>query len=559
MSVEVWDWNHRLYVRAPDTLKDKIQHLGGAYYAPKKKLHNLPLSIFTAKKLHRVLVGAGIREYKQSGGFTALLAAARNLTYLQSIKTDENLPQPLIRATDGWYWQRQAYALMQELPAVMLAMGVGTGKSKSIIDLIQNSDHLNILIVMPNHALHDENTWEKQFNLHCAIDYVYVPLRDGKTKLNVEKAEFWMRRLQRSKMPLILGINYESVWRHDFAEFLVDSEFADLLVFDESHKIKGASSSVSRFASRLAQRFTQKVCLTGTVFPNSPLDAFGQYRALDPNILGTSFTEFRDRYADVFMKGDIPIINGFQNEEELAERIAPITHEVPSSVLGLPEPIQDIRTFDLSTKERKAYDDLEQTFAFEAEAGYITINSGLTKPMRLSQLTGGYLPLTEFESDQTNVTQIGHSKQDLLIDLLEELAGERVVIFYRFVADAWSIRDAARKLKYPYGEISGQARDKKLWDAGLIQVLGVNEKSAEAIDLTASNYAIVYSSGHSLGVYEQCIGRLQRPGQEKFVYIIHLVATNSVDEDIVQGRIRKENIRAKIVKRLRMIAREGRK
>lgn len=558
MEAHIRVWNRRIYVKAPLELKDRIGHLGSTFYSRIRNEHNLPATLFGAKKLHRILIGNGLRNYQSDAAFQHLLTQVNELPDIQYLKSAQDLEQPDIRATDGWWWQTQAYHFSSLLPASMLAMGPGTGKSKVVIDLIQNLDYLNILIVMPNHALHDENTWRKQFDIHCAIDHIYYPLMEGSTRKNIDAAYFWMKRMQRTKIPLILGINYESFWRKDFIKFLFESEFNDLFVLDESHKIKG-NGVVSRTAAQYAQRCEQVVELTGTVFPNSPLDAYGQYRALDPNIFGTSFVEFRDRYADVYMHGDIPIIRGYQNEDELADKIAPITYEVDSSVLGLPEPIQDVRTFELSPAERKAYNDLEDTFAFEAEQGYITINSGLTKPLRLQQLTGGYLPLTRFDIDQTDVTQIGKSKQDLLQDVLEELAKHRVVIFARFVADFWSIERACKNLKYSYGEISGRSYSKPEWDSGGIQVLGVNEKSAEAIDLTASNYAIFYSSGHSLGVHKQCLHRLQRPGQDKFVYVIHLVATNTVDEDVAEGRIRKENINAKIVNRLRKIAREGRK
>src|SRR3546814_3629375 len=46
----------------------------------------------------------------------------------------------------------------------------------------------------------------------------------------------------------------------------------DLIVIDESHRIKGASSNASRTAARLTRLVPRRLILTGTVMPHSPMD-----------------------------------------------------------------------------------------------------------------------------------------------------------------------------------------------------------------------------------------------------------------------------------------------
>ena len=49
-------------------------------------------------------------------------------------------------------------------------------------------------------------------------------------------------------------------------------------------------------------------------------------------------------------------------------------------------------------------------------------------------------------------------------------------------------------------------------------------------------YAFFYSLGYSLAEYEQAVARLHRPGQEKKVFVYHLVATIN-GKSTVDGRV----------------------
>src|SRR3546814_7696904 len=56
----------------------------------------------------------------------------------------------------------------------------------------------------------------------------------------------------------------------------------DLIVIDESRRIKGASSNASRTAARLTRLVPRRLILTGTVMPHSPMDVWAQWRFLEP-------------------------------------------------------------------------------------------------------------------------------------------------------------------------------------------------------------------------------------------------------------------------------------
>src|SRR3546814_15956822 len=56
----------------------------------------------------------------------------------------------------------------------------------------------------------------------------------------------------------------------------------DVVVIDESHRIKSPSANVSRTAARLTRLAPRRLILTGTVMPHSPMDVWAQWRFLEP-------------------------------------------------------------------------------------------------------------------------------------------------------------------------------------------------------------------------------------------------------------------------------------
>jgi len=538
---------------APSDIHFQLVEVGGCYFNSFKNVYTYPATPFVSLAIRKLAKNFNC-PLKASEPFIAL---AKQINLIKETKARcldaKDLPQPSIRAKDSWEWQLQAYHNAYPIDAMMWWMGVGTGKSKAAIDLIQNKEARRVILVMPNHILKDTSCWDYQFETYMKDDYMLKILDYHSSKRNAEEASQAMKRFDGSKVPLIIAVNYDSVWRGELAELLLASK-PDLLLMDEIQKIKSPGGKASRYMARLAMKSKQRVGLSGTVMPNSQLDVYGQYRALDPGIFGTSWIRFRDEYAVTFLFNKVEIIKGYKNQKQLAEKIAPITVQIDEKVLDLPEPQHDSRIFDLSTDERKVYDEIEQTYCAQTLQGYLTITNGLTKVLRLQQLTGGWLPLRE-DNVEAQLKRIGKSKQDLLHDLLEDIpSDEPVVVFARFKADLDAVQQTAKNLKRSYGEISGRTHDKALWDKGGIQILGVNVKSGEGINLTRASYGIFYSIGYSNGEFEQCVGRLRRPGMRKFAYFYHLAARDTVDLAVYRALKTKQNAREEVVKYLKSLA-----
>lgn len=449
---------------------------------------------------------------------------------------------------EPWPHQRQALNFSTYLRSAMLSMAVGAGKTMSAIGWMRASQCTRILVVVPPHILDDPAVWPGNFEAHANFDYRIEALTQRGVKKKLERLINVDRWMLASTTPLIAVVNYESFWREPLWSYLLSSPlWHQAIVFDEIHKIKSHSGKASLAAYELASKCDRALGLTGTVISHSPLDPFGQYRALDAGLFGLSFSAFRDKYGIVKNIGDIPIVVGYRNQEELSERMARMTYFAGRDIVKTPEPVHSYRTFDLSNAERKLYDELENESIAMVESGAITASNALVKTARLAQITSGWAAVTNAEDESVELRRVGTSREDHLLSILaEEIPGnEPCVIFCRFTVDLDAVHAVAKKLHRPSYEVSGRAKELEAWKGAARRplhvkklgyapapILAINIRSAEGIDLTLASYAIYYSLGYSLGQFEQSEGRIARPGQSRFASFIHLIARNTLNEEI---------------------------
>ena len=436
-----------------------------------------------------------------------LAARAANRRYAH----DETLPIHNYK-TQPWEHQVAPIAFTATSDIGLLHMHMGTGKTKVVFDTIAICKLKRILVLCPKAVI---PTWKSEEEKH------------GDIKVHTLNTGSTAKRAKMIGPDGLYALNYEAAWQGDLAKAILAIDW-DMVVFDESHRIKSHTGKASKFCARI--KAAKRFALTGTPMPHSPLDIFGQYRALDPGIFGDSWTKFQTHYAQLggyAVNGRAVQVIGYRNEEELKRRMDKIRIEVRKDALTLP-PLQIIDfPVTLAGAARWHYDTMENLFIAEIESGVVTASNALSKLLRLQQITSGFLPL------EGHVEAIGEHKAEALETLLEDMGDEPCVVFCRFRHDLDVIRDTAKKTKRKYSELSGRHNDLETWRSG---VIGVQiQAGAEGVDLTRARYAIYYSLGYSLGQYEQSIARLHRPGQEHPVTIYRLLCQKSVDEKVAKA------------------------
>lgn len=426
-----------------------------------------------------------------------------------------------------WNHQREAIDHCKQYPAAMLPLKMGGGKSRIIIELIKEKNYQKVLIICPKSVV---PVWPTEFKKYTSGEYYIYPLTKGtvatKTKEAKDLLDAW-----KGIRPVVLVINYESAREETFAKFALKAKF-DLVVADESHRIKDGNSATGRFFYQLGRVVNNKVCLSGTPLAHSPLDVFGQYKFLDANIFGRSFTAFRARYCEMNPYSPYPQIIKYQNLEELNRKFYSIAYRPPEKLIDLPPAIHTYRYCQLSDKAMRTYRTLEREFYAAIADGEVTVSNALVKLLRLQQITGGHL-----HTDTGHVVAIDNAKATLLQEVLEDIdTSEPLVIFARFKADLEAIQKVLASLSRSNGELSGNKNDLAEWQAGKLNTLVTQIRSGNAgIDLTRACHCVYYSVGSSVSEFEQSLARLHRPGQKNTVTYYHLLAQKTVDEKVYKA------------------------
>ena len=513
--------------------RESIKEIEGRFYDADEKCWVIPLTAHNASTLS--LLGASLDESLKELAKTARVAFVSRCEHRK----------PRVKAK-LFKHQQDAYDFaldaFEKGKAVALLADMGTGKSMMTIaitgTLEVDKGVKKMLVVCPKSIV---GVWEDEFRKFADYRYALTVL-DG----TMEKKRSSFNYMQGAALQIIV-VNYESCWR---LETEISKWNPDLIVCDESSKIKTPSASQSKALHRLGRQSKYNIILTGTPITGSPLDIFSQYKFLDDSIFGTSFYLFRNRYA-ILGGYQNRMIVGYRHLDELVEKVHSIAFRIKiEDAVDLPPFIDETRAITLEPKAQSLYRMLEQDCYAELANGEVTARNVLTQLLRLAQCTGGFIR----DDIKGEAQQVSGAKLDALEDIIDTCLDEekKVVVFARFVPEIEAIAAMLKKKKIGYAQIYGATTDradqvKKFQEDPEIKVfIGQLQTTGMGLTLTAANVAVFYSLDFSYANYEQSRARIHRIGQKQKCLYIHLVGKGTVDEKILNALKHKGDI-AKIM------------
>ena len=332
----------------------------------------------------------------------------------------------------------------------------------------------------------------------------------------------------------VVILHYESAWRME-KELL--AWHADLIIADEGHKIKTHNIAASKAMHRLGANACYRLLLTGTVITNKAIDVFSQYKFLNPSIFGNSFYAFRNRYFDMVGYGGYTPVLKRHMEPELTERLHSIAYRATKAqCLDLPAITEMNWPVALEPSAAATYRTLVKESYAELDVGAITATNVLTKLLRLSQLTGGFL------RDEAGMDHaISRAKMEALEDIVDGTAqeGQKLVVIARFIPELNAICKMLEKKGIQYARISGEVKDRELQvqafqhNPSVTVFVGQVATAGLGITLTAASTLVFYSMDYSMSNFEQTKARIHRVGQKNACTYIYLTATGTVDEKVL--------------------------
>lgn len=463
----------------------------------------------------------------------------------------------LTEETEQWQHQNIAYDFMMNNYCCILAYDMGTGKTLIGSAVARDLAGVNFtLVVCPKSVI---PTWEEQVKKHLKGNLQAKGLMNGAVDKRTEK----IKELRENHENVLVSINYDAILNDKFKDYMYNNA-PDMMILDEVHNAKAPGGKQSWMLTHLAKRIRHRYGLTGTPMPNNILDLYAQFRIIDPGYFGTSYSRFKQTYGifknfgnyDKFVKADPHNKDMLMDKFHQAALVAKTddVHDLPDLVISkryctLPSDAMNHHSNiknELVTMIEEAKD---ATDSDERVKNILSIENALVKVTRLQQLTSGFL-----KDDDDKVHSIHKEKQNLVEEILNDVdKNEKVVIFCRFRREFDAIKKVTDKTDRFYFELSGQYNQidqfKQTQDPSILAVQ--YQSGSEGIDLTESHYVIYYSPTYSYGQFKQSYRRLLRPGQDKSVEAIFLIAQNTIDERVLQALNNKKNAIDEIINNVR--------
>ncbi|MCL1878389.1 MAG: DEAD/DEAH box helicase [Defluviitaleaceae bacterium] len=429
----------------------------------------------------------------------------------------------------------RGYALLMEMGTGKTITSIGIAGALYLTEKIKK-----ILVVAP---LSIVGVWDEEFAKFADFDFNLAVLSGS----GMKKADT-LRHMQGQSLQIVV-VNYESAWR---LEKQLLAWKPDLVIADEGHKIKSHNISASKAMHRIGAKAGYRLLLTGTPVTNRAIDIFSQYKFINPAIFGLSFYSWRNRYFDMTGYGNHTPVLKKTMEEELTRKMHSIAFRATKAeCLDLPETTDIIRHVTLEPDAMKVYRDLAKDSYAELSKGEITAPNVLTRLLRLSQVTGGFVG-----DDEGNApTRISKAKQAALDDIIENVTneGKKLVIIARFVSEIKAICKTLETRGIGYSCIMGEITDREKQvsafqnDPNVQVFVGQIATAGMGITLTAASTMAFYSLDYSMSNFEQAKARIHRVGQKESCSYIYLIAKSTVDEKVLKALRNKADLAKTLV------------
>lgn len=432
-------------------------------------------------------------------------------------------------------YQTYATNFILEHPVAAVLLEMGLGKSvitlTAIYELMLNRFEVEkVLVIAPLRVARD--TWPAEIEKWEHLKGLTYSVAIG------TEAE----RLAALKRPAHLYlINRENVdWLITKSHLPFDY---DMVVIDELSSFKSYAAKRFKSLLKVRPRVKRMVGLTGTPSGNGLMDLWAEFRVLDMGQrLGRYITHYRNNFF-VPDKRNQQMIFSYKPkpgaEDAIYKLISDITISMKSAdFLKMPECIINEVPVALSEKEWSVYQALKEDMVVDLKTEEIDAVNAAALSGKLLQMANGAV-----YNEEKEVIRIHDRKLDALEDLIEGANGKPVLVAY------WYNHDLQRiKQRFSVREIK-TSQDIKDWNNGEIPVAVIHPASAgHGLNIQFGGSTIIwFGLTWSLELYQQTNARLWRQGQNDTVVIHHIIAKDTIDEDVMAALRKKEKIQSALI------------
>ena len=324
------------------------------------------------------------------------------------------------------------------------------------------------------------------------------------------------------------------------------------VVADEIHRSKEPKSKQSRALWAATGDADIRYALTGTPIANNVLDLWSILHWISPEEW-PSKTRWIDRMVNTMLNafGGMMVLGIKPHmEQEFYAALNPrMRRMLKAKVLPwLPEMMFERRDVEMSTKQKKAYDQMRDMMIAELEGGEaLTAPSVLTQTIRLLQFASSYAEIAANEDtgEIKAVLADPSCKVDALMDDIKngDFGNDSVAVCAVSRQLIYLLSAALTKEKIEHGLITGaQNEDERQqavddFQSGKIKwILFTAQAGGVGITLTAARRLIMLQRPWSLVDHRQALDRVHRIGSEihDSIIITDYVTEGTIEERVIQ-------------------------
>jgi SNF2 family DNA or RNA helicase len=298
----------------------------------------------------------------------------------------------------------------------------------------------------------------------------------------------------------------------------------DLIVIDEANAYKNAQTNRWKVLSQIIKATDPRLwMLTGTPAAQSPLDAYGLAKLVNPEKCPKYYTDFRTtimRKVTQFKWAPKPGSAAYVHNI-----LQPAIRFEKKDCLDLPEVTHVEREAPLTTQQMKYYKMLKEQMQIEAGGEEVSAVNAATQINKLLQISGGAVYTDAREVLEFDVS----NRLNVVLEVIEE-ASNKVLVFVPFTHTIELLKARLEKEGISCSVINGKVSvNKRSEIVDQFQtrpdphVLIIQPQAAShGLTLTAANTIIWYAPVTSVETYLQANARIDRAGQKNAMTIVHI-------------------------------------
>lgn len=306
-------------------------------------------------------------------------------------------------------------------------------------------------------------------------------------------------------------------------EILNDGRF-DLVIVDEANAYKTMTTKRWKALKSIVGPNTHLWMMTGTPASQSPADAYGLARLVNPDGVPKFFTGWRDKVMNKVTQ--FKWMPKASAAEDVHEALQPAIRFTKEQCLDLPPVLTMTREVALTPQQAKYYNLLKERMMVQAAGETITAVNAAAGVSKLLQISCG----AAYTDDKEVIEFDAAPRLSVLEEILEETS-RKVIIFALFRSTIDTIHKHLLKRNITAEVIHGDITPPKRAD--IIRrfqtekdprVLVMQpQATAHGITLTAADTVVFFGPLMSVEQYVQAIARADRKGQDSDkVTVIHI-------------------------------------